>query len=129
MTEVREALLRGTSARRPTSRLLSLLPVIDRRTPRRSMVARFRRLMATFVATALGLFLLDLRDGVLDFAPLFLLLLGFVMASQYGALAHAGFSWRDMVPRRWRSARPAGGSALAGPQRSETTPGARAPAP
>ncbi|HXI22183.1 MAG TPA: serine/threonine-protein kinase [Gemmatimonadales bacterium] len=99
MAELQEALARTSSVPRRFSRLLSLLPVIRRRTPRRSMVGRFRQLVLAFIATNAVLFLVDLRDGVLDFAPLLLLVLGFLLASQYGTLANAGFSWRDLFPR------------------------------
>lgn len=63
------------------------------------MVARFRRLTAAVVIITLGLFFVDLRDGVLDFAPFVVLILSFLVASQYGSLARAGFSWRDLLSR------------------------------
>jgi serine/threonine protein kinase len=72
-------------------------PLIDRRTARSSMVSRFRILCGSFVLVNVALFLFDLRDGVLDFAPPLLLLLGFFLAGQYGSLRHAGFSWRDLL--------------------------------
>jgi serine/threonine-protein kinase len=102
MGELREALTLTTVTKRPLPPLLALVPFIGRRTPRRSMLSQFRRLAAMFVVTAVGLFLYDLRDGLLDFAPLLLLILGFLLISQYGALAHAGFSWHDLIPKARR---------------------------
>lgn len=99
MAEVREALASVTLDGRSFPPALSFVPLIRRRTPRRSMVARFRRLTATAVVVTLGLLLVDLRDGVLSFAPFIVLILILLVASQYGSLARAGFSWRDLVSR------------------------------
>jgi serine/threonine protein kinase len=116
MTEVRQALDRATLTQGLLPRWLRLLPVIGRRTPRGSMVGRFRRLAGAFVMLAVALFVLDLRDGALDFAPIVLLVLGFLMAAQYGSLASAGFSWRDLLPRRSREGRSVRGRKPRGPE-------------
>ena len=99
MAELREALASVSLSNGSFPTALSFVPLIRRQTPRRSMVARFRRLTAAVVVITLGLFLVDLRDGVLDFAPFVVLILSFLVASQYGSLARAGFSWRDLLSR------------------------------
>jgi eukaryotic-like serine/threonine-protein kinase len=80
------------------------MPLIFRGAPRRSLVGRFRALAGLFLLLNTVVFLVDLRDGALDFAPLLLLVLGFMLASQYGDLRHAGFTWRDLLHRRRSSA-------------------------
>ena len=100
MASVAEALqrmpARATGLGRPLTRWI---PVIRWGAERRSMVSRFRRLALLFVVTNLALFVIDLRDGLLDFAPLLLLLLGLFLSLQYGDLCHAEFTWRDLVGR------------------------------
>ncbi len=104
MAELEQALaMVSTGPRGRVGRFAArFIPVIHRGTARRSMVARFRWLSALFVLVNVGLFLLDLRDGALDFAPPLLLLLGFFLAWQFGDLRHAGFTWKDLFPRAWR---------------------------
>jgi serine/threonine-protein kinase len=83
-----------------TRLLARWVPLIRWGTERRSIVARFRRLALLFLVTNLTLFIIDLRDGLLDFAPPLLLVLGLFLSLQYGDLRHAGFTWRDLVGRR-----------------------------
>lgn len=127
MAEFGEALARTPLAKRRYPAFVALVPFIGRRTPRRSMLGQFRQLTVMFVATAIGLFLYDLRDGILDIAPLLLVVLGFLLASQYGSLAHAGFSWRDLIPRHRRRLSPGSGDIASehpDPPAKNPTPGA-----
>jgi hypothetical protein len=110
MTDVERALagVRLEPPGRARRLVARLLPVIRPATARRSMVARFRWLSVLFVCVNVGVFLIDLRDGVLDVAPFLLLLLGFFLASQFGDLRRAGFTWRDLVRRHHPPGPPAG---------------------
>ncbi|HVH66664.1 MAG TPA: serine/threonine-protein kinase [Gemmatimonadales bacterium] len=99
MAELREALASLSLASGSYPLPLGIVPLIRRQTARRFMLARFRRLTATVMVVTFGLFLFDLRDGALGFAPFVALILAVLLALQYGSLARAGFSWRDLLSR------------------------------
>jgi hypothetical protein len=82
-----------------------------------SIVRRFRGQFATFVSVNGGLLLLNIVTGINH--PWFLfptIFWGIGVASQYGRLWSAGYSWRDVVSRPpARDALPAAPSASSGP--------------